>query len=82
MVPSGATVAAGNQLVPQLTDRDTVMLLDTTTPSRRPGWVLIDTENPGDFPLRGGQQTQIVAQLEGEGYHTVADQAGYVLLER
>ena len=81
-IPSGTTVAAGNQLAPQLTDRDTVMLFDTTTPSRRPAWVLVDTENPCGFPLACGRQSQIVNQLKTGGYHTVTDRDGYLLLER
>jgi hypothetical protein len=43
---------------------------------------MIDTENPDDFPLTPGQQTQIIGQLRQEGYQTAADRAGYLLLER
>ena len=81
-IPADATVAAGNQLVPQLTDHDTVTLLDQQTPAARPDWVLIDTEDPGNFPLSGGQQAQIIDQLRKDGYRTVGDEAGYLLMER
>ncbi len=81
-IPGNVTVAAGNQLVPQLTDRDTVSLLDQQTPAARPAWVFMDTENPDNFPLSNGQQAQVIRQLEHEGYRTVANQAGYLLLER
>ena len=82
LIPNDVTVAAGNQLVPQLTDRDTVVLLDQQTPAAHDAWVFIDTEDPDDFPLRSGQQAQVIAGLEKEGYRTVADEAGYLLLER
>jgi uncharacterized membrane protein len=82
MIPSNTTVAAGNQLDPQLTDRDDVSLLDPQTPAIHPAWVLLDTDYPGNFPLKGGQQAQIIAQLRAEGYRTVADESGFLLLER
>ncbi len=82
MIPSDTTVAAGNQLDAQLTDRDDVSLLDRQTPAIHPAWVLIDTEYPTNFPLKSGQQAQIIAELKAEGYHTVADESGFLLLER
>ena len=82
MIPSDTTVAAGNQLVPQLTDRDSVSLLDLQTPAVRPAWVLIDTHDPGNFPLKGREQAQIISELRAEGYQTVADESGFLLLKR
>ena len=81
-IPDNVTVAAGDQLIPQLTDRDTAILLDQQTPTTRPSWVFIDTEDPDNFPLSGGQQAQVISGLEKEGYRTIADEAGYLLLER
>lgn len=81
-IPENATVTTGNQLVPQLTDRDTVSLLEPPTPQSRPAWVLIDTESPTNFPLAPGQQATIISQLRGEGYRTIDDRDGYLLLER
>ena len=81
-IPDNVTVAAGDQLIPQLTDRDTAILLDQQTPTTRPAWVFIDTEDPDNFPLSGGQQAQVISGLEKEGYRTIADEAGYLLLER
>jgi uncharacterized membrane protein len=81
-IPDDVSVAAGNQLVPQLTDRDTVTLLDKQTPAERPAWVFMDTEDPDNFPLSSGQQAQIIAELRQEGYRTAGDAAGYLLLER
>ena len=81
-VPDNVTVAAGNQLVPQFTDRDTVSLLDMQTPASLPAWVMIDTENPDNFPLTSGQQAQIISQLYAAGYQTSANSDGYLLLKR
>ena len=81
LIPGNATVAASNQLVPQLTDRDTVSLVDPSSPVDRPEWLIVDTQEPEGFPLSGDQQNQIIEQLKAEGYRTVADQAGYLLLE-
>jgi uncharacterized membrane protein len=81
-IPDNVYVTAGNQLIPQLTDRDTVSLLIPQTPAARPAWVFLDTEDPDNFPLSGGQQAQIIAELRHEGYRTVGDEAGYLLLER
>ena len=81
-IPDNVSVAASNQLDPQLTDRDTVSLFDQQTPALRPAWVVVDTQNPSDFPLGAGQQAQIIAELGKEGYRTVGDADGYLLLER
>jgi hypothetical protein len=81
-IPDDVSVAASNQFDPQLTDRDTVSLFDQQTPATRPAWVLVDTRNPSDFPLGAGQQAQIIGELDKEGYRTVGDAAGYLLLER
>jgi uncharacterized membrane protein len=81
-IPDNVVVAAGNQLDAQLTDRDSVILLNQHTPTDNPAWVFIDTRDPDNFPLSGGQQAQVIQQLEKEGYRTVANEAGYLLLER
>jgi len=81
-IPNDTTVATGNRLAPQLTDHDAVSLLTPQTPGSHPAWILIDTENPDDFPLAPGQQTQIISELRSDGYRTVADRDGYLLLAR
>lgn len=80
LIPPDATVAADDYLAPQLTDVDTVSLLDTATPAGRPGWVLLDTADPDVFPLRPGQQAAIIGELEHEGYRPAAEREGYLLL--
>lgn len=81
-IPDDATVATGDRLVPQLTDRDTVLLLIPETPASHPEWVLVDTENPDDYPLRPGEQAKVVQAFRDEGYRTAADEDGYLLLKR
>lgn len=81
-IPDGTTVATGDQLVPQLTDRDTVDLLIPETPLHPPRYVLVDTENPDNFPLKPGDQAKVIEQFRDLGYQTVADRDGYLLLER
>jgi uncharacterized membrane protein len=81
LIPDNVTVAADDNLAPQLTSRDTVSLLDDATPVRHPVWVLIDTENPDAFPMISGQLTRIISTLTNDGYHTVADRSGYLLLK-
>ena len=81
-IPDHTTVATGDQLVPQLTDRDTVYLLIPETPRTPPQYVLVDTEHPDEFPLKPGEQAKVVQAFRDEGYRTVADRDGYLLLER
>lgn len=81
-IPDDATVAAANSLAPQLTDRDTVSLFDPPAVAARPAWVVVDTDVPDDFPLAPGQQAQIISELRGAGYQTVANRDGYLLLKR
>ncbi|MBR7837292.1 DUF2079 domain-containing protein [Actinospica durhamensis] len=81
-IPDGVTIATGDQLVPQLTDRDTVYLLIPETPAAPPEYVLFDTENPDNFPLRPGEQAQLIKTFRKDGYRTLADRDGYLLLEQ
>ena len=81
-IPDNVTVATGDQLVPQLTDRDTVYLLIPETPAAPPEYVLFDTENPDNFPLKPGEQAQLIKTFRQDGYRTLADLDGYLLLKR
>ena len=82
LIPDGASVAASNWLVPQLTDRDTVTLFQKTTATARPlpDWVLVDIETTKIFPGSPAAQQATIARLRTEGYQTAADQDGYLLL--
>jgi uncharacterized membrane protein len=83
LIPDGASVAATNWLVPQLTDRDTVTLFQKTTAIARPlpDWVLVDVETTRTFPDPPAVQQATIARLRTEGYQTAADQDGYLLLQ-
>jgi hypothetical protein len=77
-----ATVAASNRLAPQLTSRTTVsefgypgLLLDAQ-------WIVVGTADPQGWPISGAQQQQDITAAEAEGFRTVTDQNGYLLLRR
>jgi uncharacterized membrane protein len=82
LIPDGASVAASNWLVPQLTDRDSVSLFQKSTASLRPlpDWVLVDLGTAKVFPDPPAVQRATIARLRVEGYQTAADQDGYLLL--
>ena len=81
LIPDGATVAAANHLVPQLTDRATVT--EFGLPAQPPPqWIVVDTETPQDWPVPGTQQPVLLDQARAGGYCTVADADGYLLLRR
>jgi len=84
-VPSGVTVQAVNNLGPQLSSRDTVLLWDGdgTTPTLDGSWVVANIRQP-QFTFRGGvrEQRQRVAFLERNGYQVVFKRDGYLVLHR
>ncbi|MCX4749020.1 DUF2079 domain-containing protein [Kitasatospora sp. NBC_01287] len=83
VIPDGATVAAANQLAPQLTDRCTVSLFPyltypgATGPVNRPvaRWVAA-LDDPGDFPVPESEQLKATAALPAAGYRVVAAGGG------
>ncbi|QMU70522.1 DUF2079 domain-containing protein [Streptacidiphilus sp. P02-A3a] len=81
LIPDGATVAASNQIVPQLTDRCTVTEFGVTG-SPDPQWIMVDTAFVPGWPISGGQQADELAQARDHGYRTAADTGGYLLLHR
>ena len=82
LIPDGVSVAASNQLVPQLTDRDAVSLFQKSTATMRPlpDWVLVDVGATRTFPDPPAVEQATIARLRTEGYQTAADQDGYLLL--
>ena len=79
-VPAGVEVEASNYIVPALSGRDTVLLLDGTP--RWAPWVVGDTIGL-DFPFcTPSQQAQEVAYLRAHGYALVFADDGYVVLHR
>jgi hypothetical protein len=80
-VPSRVTVAAVNNLGPQLSGRDTVLLWDGDegTPRYTP-WVVADAAHHDfTFPSLRAQR-QRVALLERHGYQVVFRRDGYLVL--
>jgi uncharacterized membrane protein len=84
VVPGGVTVEAADNLGPQLSARDTVLLWDgdgDTAPMAAP-WVVANVSQP-QFTFTGvREQKQRVGQLERHGYRVVFQSHGYVVLHR
>jgi len=79
-VPRGVTVEAANNIGPQLTSRDTVLLWDWTP--RWAPWVVADTGRPTiGFPGRRAQADR-VGLLMHNGYRVVLARDGYTVLHR
>ncbi|QMU80275.1 DUF2079 domain-containing protein [Streptacidiphilus sp. PB12-B1b] len=79
LIPDGASVAAGNRLVPQLTDRATVTEFGLSA-RPAPRWIMLDTATPQGWPITAAQQADLVDRARTEGYRTVADADGFLLL--
>ena len=83
-IPDGATVQASNQLVPQLTDRTSTSLYGWADSRPDPGWIMVDTLVPQErrWPQSVGEERLSLDRARAEGYRTVAEQDGFVLLTR
>jgi uncharacterized membrane protein len=83
-VPSGVTVEAVNNLGPQLSDRDTVLLWDGDggTPPLGAPWVVANVAQRQFTFYSLKEQIQRVAMLEHHGYRVVFQRGGYVVLHR
>jgi hypothetical protein len=84
VVPSGVTVEAVNNLGPQLSARDTVLLWDGDggTPQLGASWVVANIMEQ-QFTFRSvADQQQRVAFLERNGYRVVFQRDGYLVLHR
>jgi uncharacterized membrane protein len=83
-VPSGVTVEAVDDLGPELSARDTVLLWVASggMPRTPPPWVVADIATP-QFTFKSvSQQKRRVALLERSGYQVVFDRDGYIVLHR
>ncbi|MGF1425401.1 DUF2079 domain-containing protein [Kitasatospora sp. LaBMicrA B282] len=83
-IPDGATVQASTLLVPQLTNRTTVGLFGWEPSRPDSQWILVDTWTPAykRWPLTVEIERNRLNWQRAHGYHDVADEDGYVLLER
>ncbi|MFD9222325.1 DUF2079 domain-containing protein [Streptomyces sp. NPDC060064] len=83
-IPDGATVQASNNLGPQLTNRTSVSVYGYPDSRPNPEWIMVDTWVPGDrrWPLNIIEEKISLDRARAQGYRTVADRDGYVLLSR
>ncbi len=84
VVPAGVTVQVVNNLGPQLSARDTVLLWDGdgSTPPLGSAWVVADIRQLQFTFTSVREQKQRVALLERNGYRMVFKRDGYVVLHR
>jgi hypothetical protein len=82
LIPDGVTVAASNRLVPHLTNRDTVTVFGYPDNRPDPEWIVVDVAVPQEWPEAYAQRQQWIADARREGYRTVLERDGYVLLQR
>jgi uncharacterized membrane protein len=84
VVPSGVTVQAVNNLGPQLSARDTVLLWDGdgSTPPLGSAWVVANIRRLQFTFASVREQRQRVALLERHGYRVVFRRGGYLVLHR
>ena len=83
-VPSGVVVAAANDLGPELSARDTVLMWDGDgyTPPYAAPWVVADVQR-SEMTFRGlPHQRRAVARLLSHGYKIVFQRDGYLVLHR
>jgi uncharacterized membrane protein len=80
-IPDGATVAAGDYLAPQLTDRCAVILFPDRF-RRVTDWVIVDSTQLSVAPAPEAQQRAALQALPGQGYRLVGDQDGILLFHR
>jgi len=84
LVPGGVTVQAVNNLGPQLSARDTVLLWDGDghTPPLGSPWVVANTRQLQFTFSSVREQRQRLEFLERHGYRAVFNRDGYVVLHR
>ncbi|MER5636022.1 DUF2079 domain-containing protein [Kitasatospora sp. NPDC002227] len=81
-IPDGARVAASNRLVPQLTDRCTVILFDRPERWNTAEWLAVDEGSPMGWPLTPEQELHELALAKDDGYRVVVSDGGVTLLHR
>jgi uncharacterized membrane protein len=81
-IPSGTTVAASNELLPQLSARDHVTLIGRTPlATSRPEFIVSETANVG-FPLGTDGQAAWLEDARAHGYRDVGRAGSVVLLHK
>jgi uncharacterized membrane protein len=82
VVPAGVTVEAVNNLGPQLSGRDTVLLWDGEQAPLGSPWIIGDVWHHEFTFSSVTEQRQRVALLQRTGYRIVFERDGYVVLHR
>ena len=80
LIPDGATVAATNQIVPQLTNRCTVGEFGLPGSRPDPQWIMVDTAAPPGWSISPSQRARQLDRARAHGYRTAARAGGYLLL--
>jgi uncharacterized membrane protein len=81
-IPSGTTVAASNQLLPQLSEREHVTLIGRTPLAvSQPQYIVSETVNVA-FPLGTDGEAAWLADARAHGYHDIGQAGSVVLLEK
>ncbi|MEV6954814.1 DUF2079 domain-containing protein [Streptomyces sp. NPDC051183] len=83
-IPDGASVTASNRFVPQLTSHCEVTGLGFPDMGSRytAQWILADTKAPHGWPLTAVGESEALDQAWAQGYRTVVERDGVVLLKR
>lgn len=83
-IPDGVTVQASDGLVPHLANRTSVSLYGWADSRADPEWIIVDTGVAPElrWPLSVIDESIALARARSEGYRTVAQENGFVLLNR
>ncbi|GAB3286742.1 DUF2079 domain-containing protein [Parasphingorhabdus pacifica] len=82
-IPDGASVAASNMLVPQLTSRCEVSVFPGyPDDSFRTEWIVSEADPPARWPVSADAEREYLRKARDAGYRTVADEGGFLLLRR
>ncbi|MGW2270540.1 DUF2079 domain-containing protein [Streptomyces yangpuensis] len=83
-IPDGATVQASNNLGPHLADRTSVSVYGWGASRPNPEWIAVDTRIVPNhrWPLTVEQEQVALAVSGIKGYRTIAEENGFVLLQR
>lgn len=82
-IPDGASVAASNVLVPQLTSRCEVSVFPGFPDDAfRAEWILVETDPPARWPVSAESEQGYLLRARADGYQVVAAESDFLLLRR
>lgn len=83
MIPDGTTVSASDNLVPQLTSRDTVTLFGLRPlAATKPQWIIVDPQSTRHFTVTRVREHKSLVSAEHSGYRVRFHREDITLLER